>query len=162
MNAASSVTVTLTPAFLGPKSATVTFTTNAATSPDNAPLTGIGVASGMVLYPASATHRTRQINIFDGPINVDDTDYSHLIGGSGILNGYTAETYITGVTTSLNLGCTAASCTGAAGTYLDHVNAAGGLGGGSCPTLVFNTGSDAIDTFTNAVAALAISTTSFS
>jgi len=56
--------------------------------------------------------------------------------------------YLTGVTTSLPLGCNGA-CTGATATYLDHVGS--GLGGGGCPNLAF-TGTDSIDALLGTVA----------
>jgi hypothetical protein len=149
------VTVKFAPTYLGPKTASVQFSTDGG-NPSVA-VKGIGTASGMVLYPSPNTKPTRQINVFggsSGPINVDNGDYSHLIGvGTGILNRYSAGTYITGVTSSLDLGCTGASCTGSSGTYLDHVGS-GGLGGGACPSLVYDTGSDSIDEFVNNVAVL--------
>jgi hypothetical protein len=155
VNASCTVTVKFSPTYLAPETASVVFTTNAASSPNSVPLSGIGVASGMVLYPSSAMKPTRQINVFGGPINASSPDYSHLMGsGTGILNAYTAGTYLTGVTSSLPLGCSSSSCTGAAATYLDHVNATGGLGSGACPSLAFSSGTDPIDTFVNSVASL--------
>ncbi|MGA7218007.1 MAG: choice-of-anchor D domain-containing protein [Candidatus Sulfotelmatobacter sp.] len=141
------VTVKFTPTYLGPKTGSVTFTTNAPSSPDSVPITtAIGVASGMVLYPGGQENPLRQVSVFGGPINVNSTDYSFLIGTNGILNSTNLNKYLTGVTTSLNLSCVGSNCTGANGTYLDH--------GTSCPSLVFNTGTNPIDTFVNAVAQL--------
>ena len=152
-NMSCTVTIKFSPTYLGPKTATVGFTITAGgTGSPSSNLFGIGSVSSMVLYQNNNDQATpqRQINVFSGtPFNADMTDYSHL---TSILNPSNLNTYITGVTSSLPLGCTAAPCTGAAGTYLDQANNTG-MAGGVCPNLVFSDIPDAIDTFVNTVAA---------
>lgn len=159
------ITVTFTPTYFTPKTANLVITSNAGSSPNSVPLAGIGTPAvtssnplGMLLYQGGA-HPSQQISIFSGPINSSVNTYAHLISTAncsglpcGILNRYAPGTYLTGVTHSLPLGCTASSCTGANATYLDHV--ATGFTGGSCPGLSFTGYPQAIDNIVDAVASL--------
>ncbi|HXN71572.1 MAG TPA: choice-of-anchor D domain-containing protein [Candidatus Acidoferrales bacterium] len=158
LTASSSCTITVTfhPTYFAPKTATLVLTTNATSSPNNISLTGIGAPAGsnMVLYQ-SGTHPAQQINAYAPPINSSVSTYSHLIGsGTGILNLFTPGQYLTGVTWFPNVGCTASNCTGANGTYLDHVGTSS-IAGGGCPNIVFSGSSPQdIDNVVDKVAAL--------
>lgn len=148
------ITITFTPTYFAPKYASLILTTNAASSPNTITLFGIGTPSGMVLYQGGATHPAFQNNVFGGPINSSVSTYSHLIGsGTGILNLFSPGQYLTGVTHTLNLGCSAASCTGANGTYLDHT-ATSTIAGGGCPGLAYQSPVQSIDNIVDAIAAL--------
>jgi len=146
------VSVTFSPTYISPMSATLVLNIDILPN-TNVPLSGIGGPSGMVLYPSGSAPK-RQINIFSGPINTSSTAYNHLIGAGSILGSFPPGQYFTGVTHTLNLGCTAANCTGANGTYIDHVNATGGIAGGACPAPTFNVGSTDIDVIVNNVGSL--------
>ena len=88
---------------------------------------------------AAVSSSGQQISLFDGPLNAADNDYSHFMT---ILAAPTNHAYLTGVTTSLPLGCVGA-CTGGNATYLDH--------GTTCPKPVFD-GADGIDALLTTIA----------
>ena len=87
----------------------------------------------------------QQISVFNGPLNPASPDYAQF---TTILAAPSSHTYLTGVTTTLPLGCNG-TCTGEDATYLDHP--AAGIDGSSCPGLTF-TGSDSIDALLETIA----------